>query len=65
MTDGSKDKVKGKAKEAMGRMTGNRSKVAEGKADQAKGAAKDAVGDARKNLRDKSGPKDPLITDDE
>ncbi|WP_299533736.1 CsbD family protein [uncultured Streptomyces sp.] len=66
MTDGSgKDKVKGKAKEAMGKMMGDRSKVAEGKAEQAKGKAKDAMDDARTQMPGKSGPKDPLITDDE
>ncbi|MFE2093721.1 CsbD family protein [Streptomyces sp. NPDC059460] len=66
MTGGSgKDKIKGKAKEAMGKMTGDRAKVAEGKADQAKGRAKEALDDARKGIPGKSGLKDPLITDDE
>ncbi|GAA1294934.1 hypothetical protein GCM10009647_006460 [Streptomyces sanglieri] len=44
--EGAKDKLKGKAKEAMGKMTGDRRKEAEGKMDQAKGRAKDAMGDA-------------------
>ncbi|GAA2992288.1 CsbD family protein [Streptomyces fulvorobeus] len=35
-----KDKLAGKAKEAMGKMTGNRRKEAEGKVEQAKGEAK-------------------------
>ncbi|WP_405682116.1 CsbD family protein [Streptomyces sp. NBC_00057] len=66
MTHGSsKDKLTGKAKEAMGKMTGNRRKEAEGKADQAKGRAKEAVDDAQKRIPGRSGPKDPLITDDE
>ncbi|GGT74827.1 CsbD family protein [Streptomyces atratus] len=60
-----KDKLAGKAKEAMGKMTGNRRKEAEGKADQAKGRAKEAVDDAQKRIPGRSGPKNPLITDDE
>ncbi|MCX4393476.1 CsbD family protein [Streptomyces sp. NBC_00053] len=40
--EGAKDKIKGKAKEAMGKMTGDRRKEAEGKMDQAKGRAKGA-----------------------
>ncbi|MFJ3654995.1 CsbD family protein [Streptomyces nigra] len=37
-----KEQVKGKAKEAMGRMTGNERMTAEGKADQRKGDARQA-----------------------
>ncbi|MFR0353079.1 CsbD family protein [Streptomyces sediminimaris] len=37
-----KEQLKGKAKEAMGRMVGNESKTAEGKADQVKGDAREA-----------------------
>ncbi|MGW2181932.1 CsbD family protein [Streptomyces sp. NPDC001732] len=41
MTHGSgKDKIKGKAKEALGKLTGNRRKEAEGRIEQAKGEAK-------------------------
>ncbi|MDF6041140.1 CsbD family protein [Streptomyces sp. JH14] len=66
MTSGSsKDKIKGKAKETLGKVTGDRGKIAEGKADQAKGRAKDALDDARKHVPGKSGPTDPLIRDDE
>ncbi|MFF2324382.1 MULTISPECIES: CsbD family protein [unclassified Streptomyces] len=60
-----KDKLTGKAKEALGKMTGNRRKEAEGKAEQAKGQAKEALDDAQKRMPGKTGPKDPLITDDE
>lgn len=45
--EGAKDKITGKAKEAMGKMTGDRRKEAEGKADQAKGKTKDAMDGAR------------------
>ncbi|GGY17199.1 CsbD family protein [Streptomyces xanthochromogenes] len=37
------DKIKGKAKEAAGKATGNDRMAAEGKTDQAKGKAKDAM----------------------
>ncbi|KAB2977130.1 MULTISPECIES: CsbD family protein [Streptomyces] len=37
-----KEQAKGKAKEAMGRMTGNERMTAEGKADQMKGDARQA-----------------------
>ncbi|GAA4605910.1 CsbD family protein [Actinoallomurus liliacearum] len=36
------DKIKGKAKEAVGKVTGNEEMEAEGKADQVKGDAKQA-----------------------
>ncbi|MET8331285.1 CsbD family protein [Streptomyces sp. NPDC005181] len=49
-----KDKIKGKAKEAIGKLTGDRGKVAEGKADQLKGRAKEAADDARKNIPGKT-----------
>ncbi|MFD0020091.1 CsbD family protein [Streptomyces sp. NPDC058382] len=62
MTDGSaKDKITGKAKEAMGKMAGNRRMEAEGQADQAKGKAKGAVGDAKERAE---GVKDSLSGDD-
>lgn len=41
------DKIKGKAKEMTGKVTGDQRKEAEGKTDQAKGDAKDAVGNAK------------------
>ncbi|GGV92390.1 CsbD family protein [Streptomyces gelaticus] len=60
--DSAKDKIKGKAKEAMGKMTGDRRKEAEGKADQAKGRAKGAMSDVGKRAQ---GVKDSLRPDDE
>ncbi|MEU9619439.1 MULTISPECIES: CsbD family protein [unclassified Streptomyces] len=50
-----KDKIKGKAKEAMGKMTGDRRKQAEGKADQAKGEVKKQMGEAR----ERTAPQEP------
>jgi uncharacterized protein YjbJ (UPF0337 family) len=44
---GLEDDVKGKAKEAEGKVTGDSSREAEGKLDQAKGKAKDAVDDVK------------------
>jgi uncharacterized protein YjbJ (UPF0337 family) len=41
------DETKGKAKEFEGKLTGDKSREAEGKLDQAKGEAKDAVQDVR------------------
>lgn len=49
------DKLKGKAKETAGKLTGDRRKEAEGKADQAKAGAKGAmgeVGDRAKGVKD-------------
>ena len=57
--DGTMDAVKGKAKEGVGKVTGNEGTEAEGQLDQAKGKAKqgladakDAVGDAVDRLTD-------------
>ncbi|MDK0522659.1 CsbD family protein [Streptomyces sp. ML-6] len=50
--EGAKGKIKGKAKEAMGKMTGDRRKEAEGKMDQAKGRARSAMSDAEKRAKD-------------
>lgn len=50
-----KDKIKGKAKEAMGKMTGDRRKEAEGKLDQAKGEIKKQTDEAR----DRTAPLEP------
>ncbi|KOG89940.1 general stress protein CsbD [Streptomyces varsoviensis] len=41
------DKIKGKAKEAVGNATGNDRMKSEGKTDQAKGKAKGAVDEAK------------------
>ncbi|NJQ13919.1 CsbD family protein [Streptomyces bohaiensis] len=41
--EGSTDSVKGKVKEAVGKVTGNDRLKASGKTDQAKGTAKDAI----------------------
>lgn len=43
-TEGAKDKLKGRAKEAAGSLTGNKEKKAEGKADQDKGTLKKKKG---------------------
>src|SRR4029078_1803489 len=44
---GLKDDVTGKAKEAEGKLTGDKSREAEGKLDQAKGKAEDALDDVK------------------
>lgn len=44
--DNAMDKLKGKGKEAVGKLTGDRRKETEGKADQTKATAKDKVQDA-------------------
>ena len=53
------DQAKGRAKEAIGDLTGDRDLQGEGKADQAKGKvkeaaekAKDAIGDAADTVKD-------------
>jgi uncharacterized protein YjbJ (UPF0337 family) len=51
------DKITGTAKEAEGKVTGDKSREAEGKLEQAKGEAKDAVEhvkDAAGNLLDRA-----------
>ncbi|SEC34688.1 CsbD-like [Streptomyces sp. 2131.1] len=58
--EGAKDKITGKAKEAMGKMTGDRRKEAEGKSDQAKGKTKDAMDGAR----DRAGGLKDSLSDD-
>ncbi|MER5386082.1 CsbD family protein [Streptomyces sp. NPDC002688] len=50
---GGMDKAKGKAKEAVGKVTGNDRMKAEGKMDQAEGEAKEAVHDAKDSMRGK------------
>lgn len=49
---GMMDEAKGKVKQAVGDLTGNKSLHAEGEMDEAKGDAKQAVGDGRKALDD-------------
>jgi CsbD-like. len=44
---GAADKVSGAAKEAAGKMTGNKKLEAEGKIDKAKGEARDFIGDVK------------------
>jgi len=46
------DKLKGKAKEAAGKVTGNERLQAEGKGDQVKGDAKQAVEKIKDTLKD-------------
>ncbi|AGC48818.1 CsbD family protein [Myxococcus stipitatus] len=46
------DKAKGKLKEVVGAVTGDRSLEAEGKVDRAKGEAKEKVEDAKRAVRD-------------
>ncbi|MEU1226566.1 CsbD family protein [Streptomyces sp. NPDC005828] len=43
MRESGMEKSKGRAKEAMGKMTGDRRMEAEGKADRAKGSAREAM----------------------
>ncbi|CAM5331220.1 CsbD family protein [Streptomyces avidinii] len=48
---GKTDQAKGKAKEAVGKVTGNDRLKAEGKTDQAKGKAKEALNEAADRAR--------------
>jgi uncharacterized protein YjbJ (UPF0337 family) len=50
--DGLVDKVAGKAKEALGKATGDKSTEREGKKDQLKGDAKKTVGNVQQNFED-------------
>jgi uncharacterized protein YjbJ (UPF0337 family) len=45
--EGAMDKAKGRAKEALGSLTGNKDKKAEGRADQDKGTLKKKKGAAK------------------
>jgi uncharacterized protein YjbJ (UPF0337 family) len=45
--EGAMDKLKGKAKEATGALTGDEAKKSEGRKDQTKGTAKDKLGKAK------------------
>jgi uncharacterized protein YjbJ (UPF0337 family) len=50
--DGTTDKAKGRAKEAAGDLTDDKSLKNEGKVDRATGGVKDAVGDAGDKVKD-------------
>jgi uncharacterized protein YjbJ (UPF0337 family) len=52
MTSGTKDKVKGRAKEAAGALTGDAKLKSEGKLDQLAGKVKDAVGAVADKAKD-------------
>ncbi|HET6507302.1 MAG TPA: CsbD family protein [Baekduia sp.] len=52
MSDGTKDDLKGRAKEAAGSLTDDDSLKNEGKVDRASGAVKDKVGDAADKAKD-------------
>ncbi|WP_345491685.1 CsbD family protein [Streptomyces roseoviridis] len=54
---GKMEQVKGKAKEAAGKMTGNERMQAEGKTEQIKGKAREATGKTQEQAR---GVKDSL-----
>lgn len=57
MSDGDKDDLKGRVKEAGGALTGDDSLKNEGKVDQATGSVKDAVGGAADKVKDVVNPK--------
>jgi uncharacterized protein YjbJ (UPF0337 family) len=48
---GTKDKIKGSVKEAVGKATGDRRTEAEGKTDRAKGHVKDAAHDVKETAK--------------
>jgi uncharacterized protein YjbJ (UPF0337 family) len=60
MAEGMSDRLKGKAKEMTGKLTGDHRKQAEGKTDQAKGSAKEGVSEAKERAE---GVKDSLTSD--
>lgn len=51
--EGMMDEAKGKAKQAWGDVTDDKSKHAEGQMDEMKGKAKQKVGEAREDVRKK------------
>ena len=53
MSDGTKDDLKGRTKEAAGDLTNDDSLKNEGKVDKATGKVKDAVGDVSDKVKDK------------
>lgn len=58
---GAADKLKGKAKEMVGKITGDDRKRSEGRTDQTKGKAKDTMGSAKGKA---AGMKDSLTDED-
>ncbi|RVU17576.1 CsbD family protein [Streptomyces antnestii] len=50
------DKIKGKAKEMTGKVTGNRAKEAEGKVDQAKAEAEESMREVQDRARGAAEP---------
>ena len=52
MSDGTKDDLKGRTKEAAGSLTDDQSLKNEGKVDRASGTVKDKVGDAADSVKD-------------
>jgi uncharacterized protein YjbJ (UPF0337 family) len=50
-SEGAMDKVKGRAKEAAGAVTGDKTKKAEGRSDQTKGTAKEKKGKLKDILK--------------
>jgi uncharacterized protein YjbJ (UPF0337 family) len=56
MGDGTKDDLKGRAKEAGGDLTGDQSLKNEGKVDKATGKVKDAAGDVSDKAKDVVNP---------
>ena len=57
MSGGKVDEAKGRAKEAAGSLTGDRSLKNEGKVDKASGTVKEKVGDAADKAKDVVNPK--------
>ena len=57
MSDGTKDDLKGRTKEAAGSLTDDQSLKNEGKVDRASGKVKDAVGGASDKVKDVVNPK--------
>jgi uncharacterized protein YjbJ (UPF0337 family) len=53
MSDGTKDDVKGRTKEAAGSLTNDQSLKNEGKVDKATGKVKDSVGKTADKVKDK------------
>ena len=56
MSDGTKDDLKGRTKEAAGDLTGDKSLKNEGKVDKASGKVKDAAGGAADKAKDVVNP---------
>jgi uncharacterized protein YjbJ (UPF0337 family) len=56
MSDGTKDDLKGRTKEAAGSLTDDKSLKNEGKVDRASGKVKDGVGGAADKVKDAVNP---------